>query len=116
MKRLRAVVLAFAATLTLSMFALPVFASSFSTDSWGCGWSGGSAGGGLTNYSWTSAAAWCSLGAGVQVDYYFQGSWHSAPWRWASTYVQDNQFGSLSATHQIYVSGYGYGQLEYSYY
>lgn len=90
-------------------------ATSFSTDSWGCGWSGGSAAG---PYSWTSAAGWCALAAGVQVDYYIGGQWYSYQWVWVwvSTYAQQYAAGSLSSQHQIYVSGQGYGQNEYSSY
>lgn len=88
-------------------------ATSFSTDSWGCGWSGGSAAG---PYSWTSAAGWCALAAGVQVDYYIGGQWYSYQCVWGSTYAQQYAAGSLSSRHQIYVSGQGYGQIEYSSY
>ena len=95
-------------------------ATSFSTSSWGCGWSGGSAGGSPTNYSWTSSAGWCSIAAGVQVDWYYNGNWTSDPWVWSGTlYAQGNAIGSLSSEHQIYVPapmGGGYGQIEYSSY
>ena len=109
---------AFVAALIIGSGA--AWATSFSTASWGCGWSGGSTGGSPTNYSWTSAASWCALSAGVQVDWYYNGSWYTDDWVWsASLYAQSNAIGSLSSEHQIYVPapmGMGYGQKEYSSY
>ena len=105
-----------AAIIALTIASTSVLANSFSTDSWGCGWNGGSAGGSPTNYSWTQANS-CALSAGVQVDWYSSGSWHSNSWVWSGTlYAQGNAIGILSSTHQIYVWNQGYGQVAYSAY
>jgi hypothetical protein len=107
-----------AIVLGIALFAAysVVRATTFSSSSFGCGFSGGSAGGTPTNYSWTSTTS-CALAAGVQVDYLYNGSWLQDSWVWSgSLYAQDGQPFPLSSTHQIYVFGSGYGQYEYSSY
>lgn len=90
------------------------FATSFNTDSWGCGWSGASVG---TNggYSYTAANS-CAVAARVQVSYYWMGSWYdnSDVYDYGSPpYAQDTApMGSIHAVHQIGVAYYGWGQVE----
>lgn len=115
MKKIRLLALAVVVSSALVFASAPAGASSFSTDSWGCGWSGASVAG---PYSWTDSASWCALSSGVQVDYYTGGSWHTYSWLWGGNYVEKWATGSLDSQHQIYVPGVGqgYGQIEYSSY
>lgn len=88
------------------------WATSFSTNSWNCAWSGGSTAG----YGWTNHTGGSCEEAGVQVDWYYGGTWYSNLWAWETLYTRSNATGSLSSTHQVVVANEGYGQKEYSWY
>ena len=94
-------------------------ANGFSTDSWGCPWSGSTSFPGMFNgYAVTDGAVDCAPSMGVQLDWQDvnDGTWHVESWNWeydeASITVYEAE--ALEGSHQVYVTGHGYGQIEYT--
>ena len=94
-------------------------ANGVSTDSWGCTWGGSTSFPGLFNgYASTSGSVDCAPSMGVQLDWQDvnDGSWHSESWNWAYSYASTTVYDAvaLAGSHQVYVTGHGYGQIEYT--
>ncbi|GIW12756.1 MAG: hypothetical protein KatS3mg062_0195 [Tepidiforma sp.] len=93
-----------------------VSATTVNTDSWSCPWSGATNWQGYAAFASTAAAS-CAVVTAVQLSYDYNGNWYANSYKFGSTYVSDSTGYAISEAftrHQIGVSGYGWGQEEYT--
>jgi hypothetical protein len=76
-------------------------AGSFSTDFWGCDWSGGATFVGLYDgVGWTSGDdTWCISDLCIYFSYRWNGTWTNLPWPWEyDDYVQRTRYPRRTCT------------------